>query len=61
MTPERLHACIAALGWSRRLFGAVLGYPETTVRDWMRGRLPIPDAVADWLEERMRRELEHPR
>lgn len=50
MTPTRLRECLDALRWSQRGFAAALGRPEGTVRQWARGTVRIPDAVAIWLE-----------
>lgn len=60
MTPERLRACLAALDWTQRGLARLLGRPEGTVRQWARGAVQIPPAVAAWLEARARHAERHP-
>lgn len=50
MTPTRLRECLAALGWSQRAFGDVLGCGERRARGWASGREPVPEDVAAWME-----------
>lgn len=50
MTPTRMRECIALLRWSQRGLADALSRPEGTVRQWARGKVRIPESVADWLE-----------
>jgi len=52
MTPTHFRQCLALLDWTQRGLARQLGYAESTVRQWARGALPIPDQVADWLVAR---------
>lgn len=61
MTPERLRECIAILGVSQRGLASVIDRSENSVRQWARGRSPIPAEVADWLERYTEFMRENPR
>lgn len=50
MTPTRLRACLAILGWSQRNLALRLQREEGEVRMWARGKRPIPDEAAEWVE-----------
>ena len=50
MTPERFRECLDALHWTQRGLARVLDRPEGLVRQWARGAKPVPEDVADWLE-----------
>lgn len=50
MTPSRLREILALLHWSQRGLADVLGCSEGRTRGWARGRPPIPEPVAAWLE-----------
>jgi transcriptional regulator with XRE-family HTH domain len=52
VSPDRLRACIEALGWTQRGLARMLGRHEGTVRQWARGTVSVPDDVAAWLETR---------
>lgn len=52
MSPSRFRECLAALDWSQRGLARLLDRAEGTVREWARGRLPVPAEVAEWLEAR---------
>jgi hypothetical protein len=56
MTPDRLRACLASLGWSIRELARRLGMSETLVRrrGWLDAEGTIPPAVAAWLERIVR-------
>jgi DNA-binding transcriptional regulator YdaS (Cro superfamily) len=60
MTPTRLRECLALLRWSQRGLADALGRPEGTVRQWARGAVQIPPAVASWLEAAARWHASHP-
>lgn len=60
MTPDRLRECLAALDWTQRGLARLLQRPEGTVRQWARGAVQIPQAVAAWLETRARHAERHP-
>ena len=51
MTPARLGECLAVLGWPQRVLARKLNRNEGTVRQWMRGALPVPADVATVLEK----------
>lgn len=50
MTPARLAECLALLRWSQRGLAAALGRPEATVRQWLAGKVRVPEPVGAWLE-----------
>jgi len=52
MTPTHFRQCLTLLDWTQRGLARQLGYAEGTVRQWARGALPIPVAVANWLVAR---------
>jgi hypothetical protein len=52
MTPTRLRACLAVLGFSQRGLAAFLECDERMVRRWAAGDDLVPDVVATWLEAR---------
>lgn len=60
VTPTRLRECLAALDWTQRGLGRLLGRQEGTVRQWARGAVQIPEDVAAWLEVRARYAEKHP-
>ena len=51
MTRERLNTILDALGWTQRDLAAFLGCTYSTVRGWCNGRKPVPENVAEWLDE----------
>lgn len=51
MTPTRLRECLESLHWSQRGLARIIGYSEGTVRCWARGRIEVPQPVAEWLEK----------
>ena len=51
MTPERLRKILDALGWNATALARRLGMArERSATEWLNGRRPIPQPVADWLE-----------
>jgi DNA-binding transcriptional regulator YdaS (Cro superfamily) len=54
MTPARFRECLAVLDWTQRGLARLLSRPEGTVRQWARGAVQIPPAVAAWIETRAR-------
>ena len=51
MTPERLREILDALGWNATALARRLGMArERSATEWLNGRRPIPQPVADWLE-----------
>ena len=52
MAPHRLLECLGTLHWPQRGLARILGRPESTVRQWVRGQVAIPADVAEWLEAR---------
>ena len=52
MTPARLAACLAAIGWTQRELGRRCGVDERQVRRWAQlgTRYQMPGELADWLE-----------
>jgi hypothetical protein len=52
MTSTHFRECLTLLDWTQRGLARQLGYAEGTVRQWARGALPIPVAVAEWLVQR---------
>jgi len=49
MTGADFTFALAVIGWSQRELARRLGVPESRVRRWARGTLPVPQAVAAWL------------
>ncbi len=60
MSPTRFRECLAALDWSQRGLARLLDRAEGTVREWARGRLPVPTEVSEWLEARARAAEQYP-
>lgn len=60
MTPARFLECLAALHWSQRGFAAFVGYDDRLVRRWVAGSRPIPEDMADWLEDVVRWHQKNP-
>ena len=60
MTPARLAACLATIGWSRRELGRRLGLEAGRPEHWAQGRRPIPPAVTAWLEALAAEVARHP-
>jgi len=50
MTPERLTACLRTIRWSTNALAEAVDVPGDFVNGWLAGRMPIPRAVAAWLE-----------
>ena len=50
MTPTRLAECIAILGWTQRETGRQLSRQEAAIRQYLAGKIKIPDADAAWIE-----------
>lgn len=51
MTPVRLKECLAALRWSALGLSKALNRSEGSVRQWMAGKVRIPNEVGAWLEK----------
>lgn len=51
MKPARLNDCLAIIGWPIREVARRLEMPESGIRWWLAGRYPVPDEIAQWLEE----------
>lgn len=49
MTPNSLRDLMGAAGWSTFKLAELLGINEGTVRDWLKGRRGVPDALVAWL------------
>ena len=50
MSPRRLLVCLAVIGWSGHEMARRTGRPQTTVRRWATGEVPVPPDVAAWVE-----------
>jgi ribosome-binding protein aMBF1 (putative translation factor) len=50
MTGADLTFALAAIGWSQRELARWVGVPESRVRRWARGTIPVPEVVAEWLQ-----------
>ena len=50
MTPSRLAECIAILGMTQRETGRQLSRQEAAIRQYLSGKMKIPDADAAWIE-----------
>lgn len=50
MTPDRFRECLDMFHWTQRGFARVVDRNESTVRQWARGKVSIPPAMATWLE-----------
>lgn len=50
MTPTRMRECLALPAWSLRELGRRLGIDDGSARQMARGKRPISDNLADWLE-----------
>lgn len=51
MTADEMRECMAAIGWSQRMFALVLnGGDRNGIREMMNGEVPIPHDIADWLQ-----------
>lgn len=48
MTPASLRALMIAAGWSAAKLAELLDVNEGTVRDWLKGRRAMPDALIGW-------------
>jgi transcriptional regulator with XRE-family HTH domain len=51
VTPERLAKCIAIIGWTQRETGRQLGRQEAAIRQYLSGKLKMPNADALWIEK----------
>ncbi len=51
MTPARLSECIAILGWTQRETGRQLSRQEAAIRQYLMGKIKIPDSDAAWIEK----------
>ncbi len=51
MTRQRLVTLLQALGWSQSALADRLHCSASTVRQWCNGRKPVPENVAEWLDE----------
>jgi hypothetical protein len=60
MTPARLAECIAILGWTQRETGRQLSRQEAAIRQYLTGKVRIPDADAAWIERLARFRERHP-
>ena len=60
MTPTRLHDILQTLRWSARDLAEEANVAERTIRRWLSGAYPVPDAVADALERRVGCVVAHP-
>ena len=63
MTPAAFRRALARLSWSQRTLAARLARPHNTIHRWSIGAQPIPDDVAEWLTDLVKRvaEVEPPR
>ena len=50
MTPTRMRECLALPGWSLRELARRLGIDDGSARQMARGKRPIADNLAAWLE-----------
>jgi len=50
VTPARIAECIAILGWTQREAGRQLSRQEAAIRQYLAGKVKIPDADAAWIE-----------
>lgn len=48
MNPASLRALMIAAGWSAAKLAELLDVNEGTVRDWLKGRRAVPDALIGW-------------
>ena len=61
MTPERLREILDALGWNATALARRLGMTrERSATEWLNGRRPIPQPVAEWFELMYRHEQTAP-
>lgn len=60
MTPLQLARALKTLGWSQKELGGRVGATRMTTWRWLRGEYPIPDELADWLNDRVRAERSLP-
>jgi hypothetical protein len=51
MTPKRFQECLHIMRLSRRDLARVLGCSPGATRHWSLGERPVPQPVADWLED----------
>lgn len=49
MTPNEFRCLIDLMGWSQRGAARMLKVGETSVREWARGKRPIPERISQWL------------
>ena len=49
MTPDEMADCLDAIGWSRLGLAKRTGKQSSTVEQWYRGKVRVPDPVARWL------------
>ncbi|MDT7952834.1 MAG: hypothetical protein RQ966_15125 [Acetobacteraceae bacterium] len=60
MTADRFRDILDELHWSLRALAEMIGGDERNVRRWARGRLSVPEPVAEWLEIRLAAHRAHP-
>ena len=60
MTPDRLRACLSAIGWSQNTLAAILRMGTRDVRRWAQGATPIPRHIAGWLDRVGRYHMRNP-
>lgn len=53
MTPAKLKAALATLGWTTGGLARFLGCSHDRVRNWIRPDYRVPPDVAAWLERRV--------
>ena len=51
MTGEELSAALHQLNWTVGELARRLGTNSHTPNRWLRGRIPVPEVVAVWLQE----------
>ena len=51
MTGERVLEILALAGWSIIELSRRTNIRERTLRRWIRNEVPVPEAVAQWLEQ----------
>jgi hypothetical protein len=50
MSKDRMHWCLHAIGWSLQELAWRVHTHESSIRQMGRGKRPIPDVLAIWLE-----------
>jgi hypothetical protein len=57
---DRLARALATLRWGAEDLAAEAGVAERVARRWLSGRMDVPSAVLDWVEDLARYHRERP-